>query len=114
VPALSQYIIEPIWEQFRARLPKTKADHPLVCHKPRIPNRILFERYSAETSIRLCLRINCRRAMLGYPVAKEAPRRVNRGRSDGRTGGAVLNAYDRLIGFEPSDMAIEGCITKSS
>ena len=43
MPALSQYIIEPIWEQFRAHLPKTKADHPLVCHKPRIPNRVLFE-----------------------------------------------------------------------
>jgi hypothetical protein len=42
VPALSQYIIEPIWEQFRARLPKRKADHPLVCHKPRIPNRVLL------------------------------------------------------------------------
>jgi hypothetical protein len=29
VPALPQYIIEPIWEQFRALLPKRKTDHPL-------------------------------------------------------------------------------------
>ena len=48
MPALSQYIIEPIWEQFRARLPMRKADHPLGCHKPRIPNRVLFEIFLQE------------------------------------------------------------------
>jgi transposase len=44
VPALPQYIIEPIWEQFRALLPKRKADHPLGCRKPRIPDRVIFEK----------------------------------------------------------------------
>ena len=44
MPALPQYIIEPIWEQFRALLPKRKADHPLGCHKPRIPDRVIFEK----------------------------------------------------------------------
>ena len=44
MPALPQYIIEPIWGQFRALLPKRKADHPLGCHKPRIPDRVIFEK----------------------------------------------------------------------
>jgi transposase len=39
VPALSPYInFEPIWEQFRVLLPERKVDHPLGCHRPRIPD----------------------------------------------------------------------------
>jgi hypothetical protein len=42
VPALQPYIIEPIFEQFEALLPERKTNHPLGCHKPRIPDRVVF------------------------------------------------------------------------
>ena len=44
MPALQPYIIEPIWEQFSALLPERKTDHPLGCHRPRIPDRVVFEK----------------------------------------------------------------------
>jgi hypothetical protein len=44
VPAIPPYIIEPIWEQFCALLPERKIDHPLGCHRPRIPDRVVFEK----------------------------------------------------------------------
>jgi transposase len=44
VPALRPYLIEPIWEQFRALLPERQTNHPLGCHRPRIPDRTLFEK----------------------------------------------------------------------
>jgi transposase len=44
VPALSPYLIEPIWEQFRALLPEREVDHPLGCHRPRVPDRTVFEK----------------------------------------------------------------------
>jgi transposase len=44
VPAIQPYIIEPIWEQFAALLPERKTDHPLGCHRPRIPDRVIFEK----------------------------------------------------------------------
>src|SRR5215211_7326489 len=44
VPALQPYIIEPIWEQFCALLPERKTDHPLGCHRRRIPDRVVFEK----------------------------------------------------------------------
>jgi transposase len=44
VPALEPYIIEPIWEQFQALLPEREIDHPLGCHKLRIPDRLVFEK----------------------------------------------------------------------
>jgi hypothetical protein len=43
VPAILQYVIEPIWEQFMALLHTRDADvHPLGCHRRRIPNRLVF------------------------------------------------------------------------
>lgn len=43
MPAIPQYVIEPIWEQFRALLHTRDADvHPLGCHRRRIPNRLVF------------------------------------------------------------------------
>ena len=44
MPALPPYIIEPIWEQFRALLPERGDDHPLGCHRPRICDRVIFEK----------------------------------------------------------------------
>jgi transposase len=44
VPALPTYLIEPIWEQFSALLPEREANHPLGCHKPRVPDRVVFEK----------------------------------------------------------------------
>ncbi len=44
MPAISPYIIDPIWEQFEALLPERNVDHPLGCHNPRIPDKVLFEK----------------------------------------------------------------------
>ncbi len=44
MPALEPYIIEPIWEQFEALLPQRESTHPLGCHRPRIPERLVFEK----------------------------------------------------------------------
>jgi len=44
VPALQPYLIEPIWEQLRALLPERETNHPLGCHRPRIPDRMVFEK----------------------------------------------------------------------
>jgi transposase len=44
VPALQPYLIEPVWEQFAALLPERKTDHPLGWHRPRISDRIVFEK----------------------------------------------------------------------
>jgi hypothetical protein len=33
---------EPIWEQFCALLPERKTNHPLGCHRSRIPEKVVF------------------------------------------------------------------------
>ena len=44
MPALEPYLIEPIWQQFCALLPERKTNHPLGCHRSRIPERVVFEK----------------------------------------------------------------------
>lgn len=44
VPALPSSVIEPLWEQFAALLPEREVAHPLGCHRPRIPDRVVFDK----------------------------------------------------------------------
>jgi transposase len=84
VPALPPYnIIEPIWQQFEALLPEHHTDHPLGCHRSRIPDRVVFEKliqilvfgcaYSRGSPTSLARRARC----------VEKARRVDRAGADG-------------------------------
>ena len=47
MPAIPSWLLEPLWDQFAALLPDRPAyhpAHPLGCHKPRIADRIIFEK----------------------------------------------------------------------
>jgi len=44
VPALPSSVIDPIWDQFAALLPEREVAHPLGCHRPRIPDRIVLDK----------------------------------------------------------------------
>jgi hypothetical protein len=44
VPALPSSILEPLWVQVAALLPDRQVHHPLGCHRPRIPDRLVFDK----------------------------------------------------------------------
>jgi hypothetical protein len=47
VPAIPSWLLEPLWDQFAALLPGRPVydpAHPLGCHRPRIPDCIIFEK----------------------------------------------------------------------
>ena len=44
---MPSWLLEPLWDQFVALLPDRPVhapSHPLGCHKPRIGDRIIFEK----------------------------------------------------------------------
>ena len=46
MPALPSSLVEPVWVEFAALLPKRSEfhpDHPLGCHRRRIPDRVVFD-----------------------------------------------------------------------
>jgi transposase len=112
VPALQRYIIEPIWEQFSALLPERKSDHPLGCHRPRIPDRVVFEKL-VEVLVFGCAY---------WRIADEecSATTLRRRRDEWIEAGVMddlremtLEAYDRLLGLELADLAVDCCITRA-
>ncbi len=112
MPAIPPYIIEPIWEQFRALLPEREMVHPLGCHRSRIPDWVVFEKLVQ------ILVFGCayRRIADGSCSATTLRDR----RDEWIACGVIetlreiaLEAYDRFIGLELADMAVDGCITKA-
>ena len=112
MPALQPYLLEPIWEQFRVLLPERKTNHPLGCHRPRIPDRLVFEKL-VEVLVFGCAY---------WRVANEgcSATTLRRRRDEWIEDGVmdhlremVLEAYDRFIGLLLGDLAVDGCITKA-
>src|SRR4051794_12772249 len=112
VPALEPYLIEPIWQQFSALLPERKVDHPLGCHRPRIPDRVVFEK------LLQVLVFGCAYWRIADGSCSESTLRRRRNEWIGlglmeKLRDVCLEAYDRLIGLELADVAVDGCITKA-
>jgi transposase len=112
MPAISPYIIDPIWEQFEALLPERNVDHPLGCHNPRIPDKVVFEKllqvlifgcaYQRIADQR-CSATTLRRRRDEW-IASGVMEKLQR---------IVLDAYDWMIGLDLSDVSVDSCITKA-
>ncbi len=112
MPALPPYIIEPIFEQFCALLPEHETDHPLGCHRRRIPDRVVFEKLVQ------ILVFGCAYERIADGSCSEST--LRRRRDEWIELGVMerlreisLDAYDRLIGLELADLAVDGCLTKA-
>ena len=112
MPALPSFLIEPIWQQFAALLPDQRPRHPLVGHRPRIPDRVVFDKLVQVL-------------VFGCAYARIADERcsattIRRRRDEWIHHGAMArledlarSCYDRMIGLELEDLAVDGCITKA-
>lgn len=112
MPALQPCIIEPIWEQFSTLLPEREVEHPLGCHRPRIPDRTVFEKL-VEVLVFGCAY---------WRIADEScsATTLRRRRDEWIEGGLMdelrqmaLNAYDWTIGLGLYDVTVDGCVTKA-
>jgi transposase len=112
VPAIQPYIIEPIFEQFEALLPERRTNHPLGCHRSRVPDRVVFGKLVE------ILVFGCAYWRIADESCSESTLRRRRDEWIGlglmeKLREISLEAYDRLIGLELSDLAVDGCITKA-
>ncbi len=110
--ALPPYTIEPVWEQFEALLPERTTDHPLGCHRRRIPDRAVFGKL-----VRVLV-FGCAYERIADGSCSEST--LRRGRDEWVELGlverlrlVVLDAYDRFIGLDLSEMAVDCCITEA-
>jgi len=115
VPAIPSWLLEPLWDQFAALLPDRPIydpSHPLGCHKPRIGNRIIFEKLIQV------LRFGCSYASIADCTCGATTIRERRNKRIKAGIFAELNkiareSYDRMAGLALEDLAVDGCITKA-
>jgi transposase len=112
VPALPSSILEPLWVQVSALLPTRQDSHPLGCHRPRIPDRLIFDKLIQV------LVFGCGYRRIADHTCSATT--LRRRRDEWITAGVaeqlrllVLAAYDGLFGLELEHLAVDGCITKA-
>lgn len=112
MPAVPSSIITPIWDQFAALLPAREVPHPLGCHRPRVPDRVVFDKLVQ------ILVFGCAYARIADDHCSATT--LRRRRDEWIAGGIMdqletiaLGAYDRMIGLDLRDVAVDGCITKA-
>jgi transposase len=112
VPALPSSVLEPLWVQIAAMLPTRLDTHPLGCHRPRIADRIIFDKLIQV----LVFGCGYRRIADHTCSATTLRRRRDEWISAGVANQlrlTVLAAYDQLFGLELDHLAVDGCITKA-
>lgn len=112
MPALEACIIEPIWDQFSALLPAREVAHPLGCHRPRVPDRVVFDKL-VQVLVFGCAYWRIADATCSATTLR---RRRDEWIAAGimeRLQALVLDAYDQMIGLELHDIAVDGCITNA-
>jgi transposase len=115
VPAIPSWLLEPLWDQFAALLPDRPVydpSHPLGCHRPRIGDRIIFEKLIQV------LRFGCSYASIADCTCSATT--IRERRNEWIRAGIFANlkqiardSYDRIVGLALEDLAVDGCITKA-
>jgi len=115
VPAIPSWLLEPLWDQFAALLPDRPVydpAHPLGCHRPRIGDRVVFERLIQV------LRFGCSYESIADGACSATTIRDRRDEwiragIFAKLKQIALEAYDRIIGLVLQDLAVDGCIAKA-
>lgn len=108
-------VFEPIWQQFSVLLPQrplVAEHHPLGCHRPRVADRVVFDR----VVVVMVHGTGYERNAIPGCSDRTIRRRVHEWAEAGLTAhlhALVLRQYDRMIGLELRDIVVDGCITKA-
>ena len=98
--------------QVAALLPTRQVHHPLGCHRPRIADRVVFDKLIQVLVFGCGYRRIADATCSATTLRRRRDEWIALGLAD-RLRCAVLGAYDRLFGLELEHLAVDGCITKS-
>jgi transposase len=112
VPALPSSVMEPLSVQFANLLPVRQDHHPLGCHRPRIPDRLVFDKLIQVLVFGCGYRRIADRGCSATTLRRRRDEWIRAGVAE-QLRRAVLGAYDRLLGLELEHLAVDGCTTKA-
>jgi transposase len=105
-------ILEPLWVQFAALLPVRKVYHPLGCHRPRIPDRVVVDKLIQVLVFGCGYRRIADRTCSATTLRRRRDEWTALGVAE-QLRLLVLAAYDRILGLDLNHLSIDGCITKA-
>ena len=112
MPALPPYIINPIWEQFSSLLPQREVDHPWGSHRPRIDDRLIFDKLVQVLVFGCAYDKISDESCSSTTLRRRRDKWIDSGAME-KLQEIALDAYDRIVGLELSDVAVDCCITKA-
>lgn len=115
VPAIPSWLLEPLWDQFSELLPGRPVydpSHPLGCRRPRVSDRIIFEKLVQV------LRFGCSYAAIadchcGATTIRERRSEWIKAGIFAKLNKIAREAYDRMVGLVLEELAVDGCIAKA-
>lgn len=112
MPALPSSLTAPIWDQFSALLPPPEDTHPLGCHRPRIDDRLIFDKLVQVLVFGCAYHRIADATVSATTLRRRRDAWIALGVMD-RLQAIALAAYDRMIGLALEDIAVDGGITKA-
>jgi transposase len=115
VRALDSTVVKAVWAAVEGHLPQRPPDtHPLGCHRPRVPDRVCF------TAILTRLVTGCSWHVAAYLTGGVSATTLRARRTEWVHAGVfdkllteALTAYDRIIGLDLSEVAVDGSLHKA-
>jgi transposase len=107
--------MDPLWAELEALLgsrPVFSPTHPWGCHRRRIPDRVVFEHIVEAMVHGSGYEIIASRGCSDRTIRRRVTEWAGRGLGQ-KLHEITLAAYDKIIGLELDDLAIDGCITKA-
>jgi transposase len=111
--ALEPEVVEAVWPAVEPLIPPAPQSHPLGCHRNRVPDRLCF------WGILVRLVTGCSWVSVEAILGREVPDTTLRARRDEWIAAAsvfdalhqhALHAYDRIIGLDLSEVALDGSL----
>jgi transposase len=112
VPALPSSVLEPLWVQVAALLPTRQVSHPLGCHRPRIADRVVFDKLIQVLVFGCGYRRIADHTCSATTLGRRREEWISTGVAE-RLRLEVLAADDQLFGLELEQLAVDGCTTKA-
>jgi transposase len=115
VSAIPSWLLKPLWDQFSALLPVRPVydpAHPLGCHRPRISDRIIFEKLIQVLRFG-CSYVSIADCTCGATTIRERRDEWIKAGIFARLKAIARDAYDRMVGLVLDELAIDGCIAKA-
>ena len=112
MPALPSSVLEPLWVQVAALLPTRQVHHPLGCHRPRVPDRLVFDKLIQVLVFGCGYRRIADASCSATTLRRRRDEWIALGLAE-QLRLLVLGAYDQLFGLELAHLAVDSRTTKA-